>query len=72
MHTRFTPCRPPGEAEELAQLFNARLAAGRPAWLIRFLPCHVYTLVDPRYSHQRNGLVDVLVEEELEGRYSKW
>ncbi|KXZ55301.1 hypothetical protein GPECTOR_3g436 [Gonium pectorale] len=63
-----TFCRTQGEAEELAQLFNRRLRGG-PDWQIRFLPCYVFTLLDKRYP---TGKGDILVEEELEGVFTKW
>jgi hypothetical protein len=73
------PCRPltppshthcAGEAEDLAQLFNRRLCGG-PEWHVHFLPCSVFTVVDPRFVGRR-GEVDVLVEHEMEGRFTKW
>lgn len=64
-----------GEAEELAQLFNRRLQ-GDPACQIRFLPCFVYTICEAggRFTHgsARPGVGEILVEEELEGKYTKW
>ncbi|GLC46882.1 hypothetical protein PLESTB_000663900 [Pleodorina starrii] len=63
-------CRTQGEAEELAQLFNRRLAGG-PDWQVHFLPCFVYTIRDGmRYS--KSGVLDILVEQELEGKFTKW
>ncbi|GFR40057.1 hypothetical protein Agub_g595 [Astrephomene gubernaculifera] len=66
-----TFCKTQGEAEELAQLFNRRLAGG-PAWQVHFLPCAVYTILDWRYSISKRGVLDILVEEELEGKFTKW
>ncbi|GIL64651.1 hypothetical protein Vafri_18557 [Volvox africanus] len=64
-------CRTQGEAEELAKLFNRRLGAG-PEWQLHFLPCFVYTIKDGgRYSGRR-GTLEILVEEELEGKFTKW
>ncbi|GIL85914.1 hypothetical protein Vretimale_8980 [Volvox reticuliferus] len=64
-------CRTQGEAEELAQLFNRRLRGG-PEWQLHFLPCFVYTIKDGgRYSGRR-GVLEILVEEELEGKFTKW
>ncbi|KXZ55302.1 hypothetical protein GPECTOR_3g437 [Gonium pectorale] len=63
-----TFCRTQGEAEELAQLFNRRLHGG-PEWQIRFLPCYVFMLLDSRYP---TGQGEILVEEELEGVFTKW
>ena len=70
-----TPSTPttasPGEAEELAQLFNRRLQGG-PSWNVAFLPCWVYSMIDERYAYGNRGEVDVLVEHELEGQFTKW
>ncbi|KAG2501020.1 hypothetical protein HYH03_000840 [Edaphochlamys debaryana] len=66
-----TFCKTQGEAEELAQLFNRRLQ-GLPEWQVRFLPCYVYTIVDQYLSAAASGVLDVLVEEELEGQFVKW
>ncbi|KXZ45262.1 hypothetical protein GPECTOR_56g358 [Gonium pectorale] len=63
-----TLCRLQGEAEELAQLFNRRLRGGSECQ-VRFLPCYVFTLRDPRYP---TGKGEIVVEEELEGVYTKW
>ncbi len=60
-----------GEAEQLAQNFNRRLCMG-PAWQVRFLPCYVFGIIEPVLSSRPDGLVEVLVEEELEGRFQKW
>lgn len=62
-----------GEAEELAQDFNRTLRAG-PEMQVHFLSCHVYTIYAPQYAEQgsRDGYMDILVEEELEGRFTKW
>ncbi len=64
------PVHPTGEAEDLAQLFNRRLAGG-PEMHVRFLPCHVYTIYEPRYGN-KDGFMEILVEEELEGHFTKW
>ena len=55
-----------GEAEKLAQRFNRRLKGG-PEWRVRFLPRFVYSVVD-----SARGVVNILVEEELEGKSTKW
>ena len=65
-HTVF--CRVQGEAQALAALFNRR-AAGPPAWAVGFVEGAVYHVRDARYP---GGSVRVLVEPELEGRYTKW
>eukprot|EP00798_Chlamydomonas_sp_ICE-L_P022996 gene22996-30184_t len=64
-----TFCRTQGEAEQLAVMFNRRLAGGKE-WQLHFLPCFLYTVRDPRYGNY--GLVDILVEQELEGKFTKW
>ncbi|KAG2448501.1 hypothetical protein HYH02_006392 [Chlamydomonas schloesseri] len=66
-----TFCRTQGEAAELAALFNRRLGLG-PAWQVHFLPCYVYKIVDDRYSYAEGGQLEILVEEELEGKFTKW
>ncbi|KAG2454441.1 hypothetical protein HYH02_001460 [Chlamydomonas schloesseri] len=66
-----TFCRMQSEAAELAALFNRRLGRG-PAWQVYFLPCHVYTIVDDYYTYAEDGVMEILVEQELEGRYIKW
>lgn len=58
-----------GEAEELAVLFNRRLA-GPPAWQLHFLPCFLYRLYDTRLWE--GGFGEILVEQELEGKFTKW
>eukprot|EP00798_Chlamydomonas_sp_ICE-L_P013595 gene13595-19468_t len=67
-HRKF--CRTQGEAEELAVMFNRRLALGKE-WQLHFLACFVYTVRDYRYQLNR-GRMDVLVEQELEGKFTKW
>eukprot|EP00798_Chlamydomonas_sp_ICE-L_P022991 gene22991-30179_t len=67
-HRKF--CRTQGEAEELAVMFNRRLALGKE-WQLHFLECFVYTVRDYRYQFN-SGLMDVLVEQELEGKFTKW
>ncbi|PNH12301.1 Eukaryotic elongation factor 2 kinase [Tetrabaena socialis] len=57
-----------GEAEELAQLFNRRLQLG-PEWQVHFLSCCVYTIKVHKYDR---GMTDLLVEQELEGKFTKW
>ena len=75
--TTTTPPSPPsnapapGEAAELASLFNRRLRGG-PAWQVHFLPCYVYKIADGYYSYGSGGVMEVLVEEELEGKFTKW
>ncbi|PNW88703.1 hypothetical protein CHLRE_01g040950v5 [Chlamydomonas reinhardtii] len=66
-----TFCRTQGEAAELASLFNRRLRGG-PAWQVHFLPCYVYKIADGYYSYGSGGVMEVLVEEELEGKFTKW
>ncbi|KXZ55304.1 hypothetical protein GPECTOR_3g439 [Gonium pectorale] len=61
-----TFCRTQAEAEDFAQLFNRRLGRG-PEWQVRFLPCFVYALLDRNHRQ-----FEVLVEEELEGQFTKW
>ncbi|PNH12275.1 Eukaryotic elongation factor 2 kinase [Tetrabaena socialis] len=61
-------CRTQGEAEELAQLFNRRLQLG-PEWQVHFLSCCVYTIKVHKYDR---GMTDLLVEQELEGKFTKW
>jgi hypothetical protein len=40
---------------------------------VHFLQCHVYKLLDPRYAKSYDdGLVEILVEQELEGKFTKW
>eukprot|EP00798_Chlamydomonas_sp_ICE-L_P022993 gene22993-30181_t len=67
-HRKF--CRTQGEAEELAVMFNRRLALGKE-WQLHFLACFVYTVRDYRFE-QNSGRIDVLVEQELEGKFTKW
>ncbi|KXZ55303.1 hypothetical protein GPECTOR_3g438 [Gonium pectorale] len=62
----LTFCRTQAEADEFAQEFNRRLKGG-PKWQVRFLPCYIYVLRDG--SHRQ---FEVLVEEELEGQFTKW
>ncbi|PNW84737.1 hypothetical protein CHLRE_03g156650v5 [Chlamydomonas reinhardtii] len=66
-----TFCRTQGEAAELAALFNRRLARG-PAWQVHFLPCYVYKIIDGYYAYSKGGQLEILVEQELEGRFTKW
>jgi hypothetical protein len=53
----------------LAQKFNLCFPSAPASWRIRFLPCWLYSVWDFRYS---SDPVEFLVEEELEGQYTKW
>ncbi|KAG2448498.1 hypothetical protein HYH02_006389 [Chlamydomonas schloesseri] len=66
-----TFCRTQGEAAELAALFNRRLGLG-PAWQVHFLPCYVYRVLDGYYAYSAGGQLEILVEQELEGKFTKW
>ncbi|KAG2455009.1 hypothetical protein HYH02_000834 [Chlamydomonas schloesseri] len=66
-----TFCRTQGEAAELAALFNRRLGLG-PAWQVTFLSCYVYKIIDGYYAYSKGGQLEILVEEELEGKFTKW
>ena len=52
-----TPQPGPKEGRRLARVLSQ----------VRFLPCYIYTL-----HHRYTGEREVLVEEELEGKFVKW
>lgn len=57
-----------GDAAALAIQFNRRVN-GQRAWNIAFLPTHIYSCIDTNYA---GGKMWLLVEPELEGRFTKW
>jgi len=68
-HVTF--CRMASEADEMARLFNRRVAGGNQVcddFFVAFVQPFVYTVVDANYG----GRVSFLVEPELVGRFIKW
>ena len=58
-------------AGDLAQKFNARCPDffGREEWAVNFLPTNLYHCYDVNY---KEGQAWVLVEPELDGKFTKW
>jgi hypothetical protein len=65
-HDNFA--RTQAEAQALAKQFNDR-AGGPPSWNMYFVKCYMYSLNDWGYQGSKTW---ILVEQELEGRYTKW
>jgi hypothetical protein len=59
-----------GEAADLARLFNEQLLGDPWGWRVNFLTCWLYRVWDP--TSKETPIVEFLVEEELEGKYTKW
>ena len=65
-HEQFA--RLQNDANLLAAQFNRRVR-GPASWSISFLPIHIYLLFDNNYA---DGEMWLLVEPELDGRFTKW
>ena len=65
-HEQFA--RLQNDANLLAAQFNRRVR-GPASWSISFLPIHIYLLFDNNYA---GGEMWLLVEPELDGRFTKW
>ena len=57
------------DALKLAVQFNMHMPVPRPEWNVSFLPTHIYQCFDVNYKF---GEAWVLVEQELEGKFTKW
>ncbi|CAJ1947687.1 unnamed protein product [Cylindrotheca closterium] len=57
------------EAAELAQAFTLLLPHARPEWNVTFIKTHIYGCYDRNYKY---GQAWILVEPELDGKFTKW
>ena len=58
------------DAAALAVNFNRRVC-GLPEWHVSFLTCHIYNCKDYTWDYT-DGQVWLLVEPELDGKFTKW
>ena len=65
-HTNM--CKVQAEAQELAELFNARLGEAADCQ-VNFVDLWIYEVLDPYYE---SGRAWILAEPELEGKFMKW
>ncbi|KAL3936397.1 MAG: hypothetical protein SGBAC_008274 [Bacillariaceae sp.] len=57
------------DAGELARSFTRQLPYRRPEWNLNFIKTHIYGCYDDAY---KNGQAWILVEPELDGKFTKW
>jgi len=66
-HETFT--RIQSEAADLAQSFTRLLPYARAEWNVNFIPTHICGCYDDSYRH---GQAWILVEPELDGKFTRW
>jgi hypothetical protein len=57
------------DAANLAKIFSSRLPSPRREWTVTFLDTFIYGMYDDDYPH---GQAWILVEPELDGKFTKW